>query len=1349
MPELTRRTFLSAGATLLAGFGVAAVLPDSADAATAPGSAGAGASGQPADLALYRPVTVSSTDYAPTPAEFAVDQIAQPGVGGTGWRAAAGDPQWIVVDLQAICSVESVGLVFEATLNDTAFNGDYTHTTGDEILSSAAVAFSVDISTDNKNWTSVYQTTAGTGGAMHIALPEPVAARWVRLTSTQRSNTNPLGLNGFQVYGTAAAGRPDATGWTANWGQDKPAPPALSVADDGTVPLESGWDLTMDNFAPTQDGTVLSSAGVDTSTWLPAVVPGTILATLVEQGHLPDPVAGFNNLHVPEALSRHNWWYRRAFALPRGLDTSSGRHVWLEFDGVNHAATIWLNGTSVGTQTHPFARGAYDVTAALANGRGQHVLAVRVSPPPHPGTPGDKSSNGNTFVQSAELYLDSPTYLASSGWDWMPAVRDRVAGVWNHVRLRSTGDAVIGDPRVVTTLPKRPDLSVAQVAITVPVSNAGTSPVSVMVQASFDRVTVTQTVTVAAGASTEVTFTPDRFSQLTLRNPQVWWPNGYGDAALYDLTLTVRVGGRLSDRRALRFGIRQFDYASDQPVIVSPPASPPLVFNNDAATQTVNFPAQQARYVRILASDRATQWGVSIWTLSVVNSANPGTDLALQKTATASSVDNDSDGPQNATDGNAGTRWSSAYEDNQWIQVDLGTSMAFDSVVIVWEQAYAEDFQVQVSDDGATWTSVASVSNLTPIGDTGPQTETFAAQTAQYLRIQCGQRVTQWGVSMWTLSVLNSANPDNDLALHKTATASSDDGGSDAALMAVDGNPRTRWSSAYQDNQWIQVDFGAPVKFDTVSIAWEQAYARNYVIQVSNDGSTWTNVKTVDNSVVQMTVSVNGVKVFCRGGNWGWDELLRRTQNGRLEANVRMHRDMNFTMIRNWIASSNREELYQFCDQYGILVWNDFWADSYFPDDIPGYVSLATDTIRRYRTHPSIVAWCGANEEVPPPHIDVQVKQAVANDDGEVIYISNSAGGIVSGHGPYHWIEPAQYFNVDTYDSGAFGFHTELGMPVVSVAETIQNLVGDQPGWPISEVWNYHDWSPTANQQASSYLAAIDDRLGDSSSLDEFSRKAQFVNYENHRAMFEAWNANLWNNGTGLLLWMSHPAWYSTVWQTYDYDLDVNGAYYGARKGCEAVHVQANMPTWDVVAVNHRPAALTAASVSATVYDLRGRQLGQTQQQAVNVGASSTATAFTVATPPSAPNLHLVRLELRDRRNQLLSQNTYWRYGTPSDLQALNALPRTSLALEATGRSGDSLAATITNRGATVAAMVRLALRDRSGQRVLPAQYSDNYLWLLPGERRAVQASAFQGTARGTSLRLSADAYNAKAVTAS
>ncbi|MEV7342145.1 discoidin domain-containing protein [Streptomyces sp. NPDC093544] len=1341
-PRPSRRAVLATGSTLLAGFGLGVTLPQNGYAATPLRPTGARG-----ELAAYRPISVSSTDYAPTPGEFVVDKLNSVGVKGTGWRAADGDPQWISVDLQADCAVDSVRLTFEATADDPVFvpstgGNPRDRTTGQEILSSCAVEFVVETSRDHHAWTTIHRTTSGKGGVVEITPARPVTARWVRMTVTKRSNANPLGLNGFEVYGSEQGHRPQATGWT-DWGTHDHRAPALKAAADGTVPLESGWTLTMDDWAG-GEGAELSRPDVDTSRWLPATVPGTVLASLVDQGHLPDPVAGFNNLHIPEALSRHSWWYRRGFELPRGLRTGSGRHIWLEFDGINHTAEVWLNGQKVGGLTYPFARSTHDVTKVLG-GNGEQALAVRITPMPFPGSPGDKGPAGLAFVDAGATMMNqnSPTYLAASGWDWMPAVRDRVSGIWNHVRLRSTGHAVIGDPHVDTKLPDLPDTSSAEVTIVVPVRNVDSASRRVTVTAAFDDVRVSQTVTVAGGESVDVTFAPSTYASLRLPDPKLWWPNGYGSPDLHDLTLTASVDGQESDRRTTRFGIRQFGYEYAVPL--------PFSGSSNRYTQPVPLGAREARYVRIKCLTRATSWGFSLWALSVFDSTSAGTDLALHKPATAATEDS-GNAASNATDGDPRSRWSSAFEDDQWIQVDLGSVVAFDRVDLAWEQAYAKTFVVQVSTDGSAWTDAGSVDNgAVPLpfnsGAASLQTVDFTARTSRYVRINCGARATSWGNSLWTLSVVDSASPGNDLALHRTATASTEDSGNTAS-NATDGDPGSRWASEYQDDQWIRVDLGSAVSFDRVVIVWEQAYPKTYVIQVSDDGDTWTDVKSVDNTPDPLKISVNGVRVFCRGGNWGWDELLRRMPAARMDAAVRMHRDMNFTMIRNWVASSNREEFFASCDEHGLLVWNDFpnaWAMD--PPDHTAYNDLARDTVRRYRIHPSVVVWCGANEGNPPEAIDTGMREAVRAEAPDILYQNNSAGSIVTGGGPYGWVEPDRYFSPATYGSGNFGFHTEIGMPVVSTAESVRNLVGDEPEWPIGGAWLYHDWSTRGNQAPQNYQAAIEARLDTAKGLDDFARKAQFVNYENARAMFEAWNQHLWKDASGLMLWMSHPAWHSTVWQTYDYDFDVNGMYYGSRTACEPVHVQADPVNWQVIAVNHTPRALNDVTVTARAYDLGGRQLGSTRRATVDVASSATAEAFTAAFASSLPDFHLLRLGLEDGRGRLLSQNTYWRYRQASDMQALNKAKavKVSADIGQVTRVGSRRAAKarIHNRGSAVAAMVRLSLLDsRTGARALPTLYSDNYVWLLPDESREITLSWPADTLPSGRPALRVEGYN-------
>jgi hypothetical protein len=224
------------------------------------------------------------------------------------------------------------------------------------------------------------------------------------------------------------------------------------------------------------------------------------------------------------------------------------------------------------------------------------------------------------------------------------------------------------------------------------------------------------------------------------------------------------------------------------------------------------------------------------------------------------------------------------------------------------------------------------------------------------------------------------------------------------------------------------------------------------------------------------------------------------------------------------------------------------------------------------------------------------------------------------------------------------------------------------------------------------------------------------------------------------------------VWQTYDYDLDVNGSYYGARAGCEAHHVQADPQHWSVLAVNHTADELRAAVVQADVLNLSGRRLAPRQRQTIDIAASSTAPAFTVAQPDSNYPVHLVRLRLTGADGTTLSENTYWRCAEPRDLQALTKLSGAVLRLTRgrarTGRDGRlTTTVTVRNAGDVVAPMVRLSLRDRrSGDRVLPARYSENYLWLLPGEQRTVTISCPRGERQPGNLEVTAQGYGTPVV---
>ncbi|MET9084493.1 discoidin domain-containing protein [Streptomyces sp. NPDC004237] len=122
--------------------------------------------------------------------------------------------------------------------------------------------------------------------------------------------------------------------------------------------------------------------------------------------------------------------------------------------------------------------------------------------------------------------------------------------------------------------------------------------------------------------------------------------------------------------------------------------------------------------------------------------------LSQGRTATASSVENAGTAAGNAVDGDTGTRWSSAFSDDQWLQVDLGATATVSQVVLNWETAYGKDYKVQISADGGNWTDLRSVTG----GDGGTDTLAVSGQ-GRYVRMLGVHRATQWGYSLWEFQV--------------------------------------------------------------------------------------------------------------------------------------------------------------------------------------------------------------------------------------------------------------------------------------------------------------------------------------------------------------------------------------------------------------------------------------------------------------------------------------------------------------------------------------------------------------------------------------------------------------------
>ena len=399
--------------------------------------------------------------------------------------------------------------------------------------------------------------------------------------------------------------------------------------------------------------------------------------------------------------------------------------------------------------------------------------------------------------------------------------------------------------------------------------------------------------------------------------------------------------------------------------------------------------------------------------------------------------------------------------------------------------------------------------------------------------------------------------------------------------------------------------------------------------------------KMVDNLVGYpvLTFFVNGQKVFVKGGNWGMSEYLLRCQGKEYETKIRLHKEMNYNMIRLWTGCVTDDAFYDYCDQYGIMVWNDFWLYVAYNDvaEPEAFKANALDKVKRLRNHPSIAIWCGANETHPKPELDNYLREVVAKEDNnDRMYKSCSNQDGLSGSGwwgnqpPRHHFETSGSnlaFNTPAYPYGidhGYGMRTEIGTATFPTFESVKLFIPQESWWPLptddqlknddDNVWNKHFFGKEAsNANPINYKNSVNTQYGESSGLEEFCEKAQLLNMEVMKGMYEAWNDKMWNDAAGILIWMSHPAYPSFVWQTYDYYYDPTGAYWGAKKACEHLHIQWNASNNSIKAVNTTAEDLKGAVAKATIYDLNGKEIpayGQTKQ--IDVAASNIAEAFTL-----------------------------------------------------------------------------------------------------------------------------------------
>jgi hypothetical protein len=279
-------------------------------------------------------------------------------------------------------------------------------------------------------------------------------------------------------------------------------------------------------------------------------------------------------------------------------------------------------------------------------------------------------------------------------------------------------------------------------------------------------------------------------------------------------------------------------------------------------------------------------------------------------------------------------------------------------------------------------------------------------------------------------------------------------------------------------------------------------------------------------------------------------------------------------------------------------------------------------------------------------------------------------------------------------------------------------------------------------------MEEMEREFGAATSLEDFGRKAQMLNYVQHRAIFEGMNAHLWAPNTGRMLWMTQPAWPSSNWQMLSSDYDTQASYYGVKKASEMLHVQLDPTTYQVQIINSFPTTAAGLSVHARIFALDNKVLADHQETKVAPTGATDVFLLDLA-PLLKNNMALIKLELLDPSGKLLSDNVYWMGGESADYRKLNRLPQAQLAVRADethDRDSAKVHVRIENTGTTVALETKLTLLDAAGtNRILPSYYSDNYVSLLPGESKDIVIESPASAAKaGLSLGVRAWNYSEK-----
>lgn len=483
---------------------------------------------------------------------------------------------------------------------------------------------------------------------------------------------------------------------------------------------------------------------------------------------------------------------------------------------------------------------------------------------------------------------------------------------------------------------------------------------------------------------------------------------------------------------------------------------------------------------------------------------------------------------------------------------------------------------------------------------------------------------------------------------------------------------------------------------------------------------------------------VNGKKIFIRGTNWIPEAMLRHSDK-RTYAELRYTKQCGINLVRMWgggIAES--DYFFQLCDEMGLLVWQEFWmtGDTKHPHDKNLYLSNVEATVKRLRNHPSLAYYVSSNESTEMP----EAKDLIMKLDGTRGYQMQSECDGVHDGSPYKQVNPMQHYENTASPRGSRvdGFNPEYGSPTIPTIETLREVMDEKDLWPMNKkVWDYHDGN--GFHLMSTMYKDLTNNYGESSSLEEFVTKGQFVGAMNSKSIWEVWNYNKHHYGdryaSGLLFWYHNCPMSQVCARMWDYSLEPTASLYHTQNALEPLHAQFDYLKNTVSVYNDYYQAFNNYKVSAEVYDLNTKKVWS-KSQTINIPEDGVVNdIFTIDFPANITQVHFIKLRLYNEKGKEIANTFYWRSNdkykgsktltgpTSSGFEDLSKLKQVQLktrhqVYEENGRH--FIKAEIKNTSSTLAFFTQLQLLDENKKPVRPSFYTDNFFSLLPGESKTI-----------------------------